>query len=157
MLHADGQYAPECIEALLAPLARGEADLVFGSRLAGAPLAGHMPLHRFVGNKALTGLANLLLDWHLSEFHSGYRAYRCAALRTLPLARLADDYEFDVEILILFRERGLRVEEMPIPTHYGEEQSHINVWRTGVAILGVLSEYALHRWGLRHSPKFDLA
>jgi glycosyltransferase involved in cell wall biosynthesis len=154
MLHADAQYAPELLAQIIGPVERGEADLCFGSRLAGDALAGHMPLHRFLGNKALTGLANLVLGWRLTEFHSGYRAYRCAALARLPLERNAGYYQFDVEILIQCRVFGLRVTEVAIPTHYGDEDNHLNVWRTGLAILAILGEYLLHRSGLRRCDKY---
>lgn len=154
MLHADAQYAPELIDRVAGPVERGEADMCFGSRLAGDALAGNMPLHRYWGNKFLTALANLVLGWRLTEFHSGYRAYRCAALTRLPLERNAGYYHFDVEILIQCRAFGLRVVEVPIPTHYGDEDNHLNVWRTGLSILAILFEYLLHRLGLRRSAKY---
>jgi glycosyltransferase involved in cell wall biosynthesis len=155
MLHADGQYAPELLDTIVEPLCSGAADMSFGSRLAGDPLAGNMPMHRLLGNKFLTGLANLLLGWNLTEFHSGYRAYRCDALARLPLERNAGYYHFDVEILIQCRVFGLRVVEVPIPTHYGDEDNHLNIWRTGFSILGVLGEYALHRTGLQRCEKYQ--
>ena len=86
MLHADGQYAPEVLPQLLEPLERDEADMVFGSRMAngGDPLAGGMPLYKFVGNKILTWIENRITGMKLSEFHSGYRLYSCAALKKFP-------------------------------------------------------------------------
>lgn len=155
MLHADGQYAPELIDRVAGPVERNEADMCFGSRLAGDALAGNMPLHRFLGNKFLTALANLVLGWKLTEFHSGYRAYRCDALARLPLERNAGYYHFDVEILIQCRAFGLRVAEVPIPTHYGDEDNHLNVWRTGFSILAILFEYLLHRLGIRRCAKYE--
>ena len=154
MLHADAQYAPELLNAITGPVERGEADMCFGSRLAGDALAGNMPLHRYLGNKFLTGIANFVLGWRLTEFHSGYRAYRCDALARLPLERNAGYYHFDVEILIQCRVFGLRVVEVPIPTHYGDEENHLNVWRTGLSILAILGEYVLHKLGLRQCAKY---
>jgi|CXWL01.1.fsa_nt_gi glycosyltransferase involved in cell wall biosynthesis len=154
MLHADGQYAPELLDRISGPVERDEADMCFGSRLAGDPLAGNMPLLRYLGNKFLTGLANLALGWRLSEYHSGYRAYRCEALARLPLERNAGYYHFDVEILIQCKVFGLRVVERPIPTHYGDEENHLNVWRTGFSILAILFEYLLHRTGVRSCAKY---
>jgi glycosyltransferase involved in cell wall biosynthesis len=154
MLHADGQYAPELIDRISGPVERNEVDLCFGSRLAGDALAGNMPLHRYLGNKFLTALANRVLGWRLTEFHSGYRAYRCDALARLPLERNASYYHFDVEILIQCRAFGLRVAEVPIPTHYGDEDNHLNVWRTGFSILAILFEYLLHRTGLKPCAKY---
>jgi glycosyltransferase involved in cell wall biosynthesis len=155
MLHSDGQYAPEQLPEILAPLEANQADMVFGSRLTGRPLEGGMPLHRFLGNTALTGIANLTLGWKLSEFHSGYRAYRCAALSQIPYRLCADYYHFDVEILIQFKIGELRVMEIPIPTHYGDEENHINVWRTGLSILLTLGEYLCSKAGLRRIDKFN--
>jgi len=98
MLHGDAQYAPEKISYLLEPLENGEADMVFGSRIAGLPLSGGMPLHRFLGNKFLTALQNYVLDWDLSEYHSGFRVFSCAALRQIPFQACSDFYHFDTEI-----------------------------------------------------------
>lgn len=155
MLHADGQYPPEQLSDLIEPLLSNRADMTFGSRIAGKPLQGGMPLHRFLGNKALTKLGNILLDWNLTEFHSGFRAYRCDALAHVPFERNANDYHFDVDILIQFRHKNLRVAEITIPTHYGTEKSYLNVWQTGPAIIGSMGEYFLHSKGLRRSSRFD--
>lgn len=86
MLHADGQYAPEVMAALLKPLVEGKADMVFGTRMAKGcrPIQEGMPLHRFLVNRALTAIENVLTGMRLSEFHSGYRAYDCLALERLP-------------------------------------------------------------------------
>jgi glycosyltransferase involved in cell wall biosynthesis len=83
LVHGDGQYAPECLPELVRPLADGQADAVFGSRMleGGGALRGGMPLYKFVGNKILTTTQNRLLHAHLSEFHSGYRVYSVDALR----------------------------------------------------------------------------
>jgi len=156
MLHADGQYAPEQIEQILGPCERGEADMVFGSRLAGDPLKGSMPLIRFLGNHFLTSLANFVLHWNLTEYHSGYRAYRVDALRRIPFHLNADYFHFDVDILLQLKCAGLRVAEVPIPTHYGDETSHLNVWRTGFSILGILAEYVFHAIGLRKIAKLNV-
>lgn len=156
MLHGDAQYAPEKLDAILEPCESDQADMVFGSRLAGDPLAGGMPLHRYWGNRFLTALANLALRWNLTEYHSGYRAYRVDALKRVPFERNADYYHFDMEILIQFRAARLRVVEIPIPTHYGDEKSYLNVWRTGFSILGVIAEYLLHVSRLKQTPKFEV-
>ena len=156
MLHGDAQYAPEKISYLLEPLENGEADMVFGSRIAGLPLSGGMPLHRFLGNKFLTALQNYVLDWDLSEYHSGFRVFSCAALRQIPFQACSDFYHFDTEILVQFKLKGLRVIERPIPTHYGTERSYVNVWRYGFDILYTLIEYLLHKKGIRRVKKFEI-
>lgn len=156
MLHADGQYPPEMIDQLIAPLLDGQAELTFGSRLTGDPRAGGMPLYRLIGNKLLSGLANLVLRWNLSEYHSGYRAYDCRALARIPYEHCADYYHFDVDLLIQFRIAGLRVSEITIPTHYGDEDCHQNTLRTGVSILKTLGDYLLHRMAIARVDRFDV-
>ncbi len=151
MLHGDAQYAPELIGKLLTPILTGEADMVFGSRMAGDPRAGGMPLIRYLGNRFLTTIQNLLLGTSISEFHSGYRVYSVDALKKVPFERLSSDYHFDTEILILFVHKGLRIRELPIPTFYGEEKNYVNIWKYGIQVLVTTASYALHRRGLRRS------
>jgi glycosyltransferase involved in cell wall biosynthesis len=157
MLHGDAQYAPEKIAYLLEPFEKGEADMVFGSRIAGLPLEGGMPLHRYLGNRFLTAVENYVLDWNLTEYHSGFRVFSCTALAQVPFHLCSDDYHFDTEILVQFRLKGLRVVERPIPTHYGNERSYVNVWRYGLQVLYTMAEYVLHRKGVRRVQKFDIA
>src|SRR5215472_9227046 len=116
LLHGDGQYAPECLPALLEPLAKGEAAAVFGSRMLtrGAALKGGMPLYKFIGNKILTWCQNRLLRTAFSEFHSGYRVYSTAALKKIPFDRNTNDFHFDTEIIIQLLIAGMRVRELPI-------------------------------------------
>ncbi|MCL7985652.1 MAG: glycosyltransferase family 2 protein, partial [marine benthic group bacterium] len=119
LLHGDGQYAPEKIPELLAPLQRGEADAVFGSRMMdkGGAIAGGMPLYKFVGNKILSWTQNGLLRASLSEFHSGFRAYSVSALRKIPFHQNANGFHFDTEIIIQLLLAGCRISEVPIPTY----------------------------------------
>ncbi|WP_217630377.1 glycosyltransferase [Nocardioides exalbidus] len=128
LLHGDGQYAPECVEDLVTPLVRGEADAVFGSRMLekGGAMAGGMPAYKYAGNKILTGLQNALTGQHLSEWHSGYRAYRTDALTDLDLASYSDDFDFDTEIILGLIRAGKRIAEVPIPTYYGDEICYVN-------------------------------
>ncbi len=123
MLHGDGQYAPECLEEMVAPLERGEADAVLGSRMMekGAARRGGMPLYKHLGNRALTVFENTMLGTSLTEFHSGYRAYSVRALRRIPFEQNSDDFDFDTEIIIQLHAAGLRITETPIPTYYGDE------------------------------------
>lgn len=156
MLHGDAQYAPEKISYLLEPFEKGEADMVFGSRMAGLPLKGGMPLHRFLGNKFLTAVENYVLDWDLSEYHSGFRVFNCTALKRVPFESCSDYYHFDTEILVQFKLKGLRVLERPIPTYYGSERSYVNVWRYGLHVLHTMGEYILHKKGIRRTAKFNI-
>lgn len=128
LLHADGQYAPEVMQRLLTPLEAGQAEMVMGSRMLepGAALRGHMPLYKYVGNKILTAIQNRLLGTRFSEFHSGYRAYSCHALRTIDLDRLTNSWHFDTQIILEFLRHRYRIVEVPIPTYYGDEICHVN-------------------------------
>jgi len=128
LLHGDGQYAPEVMQELLTPLENGTADMVMGSRMMipGAALRGNMPLYKYVGNKVLTWMENRLAGLHLSEFHSGYRAYSVQALRQIPLDRMTWNWHFDTQIILEFLREGLRIREVPIPTYYGGEICHVN-------------------------------
>src|SRR5690348_88434 len=102
LLHGDGQYAPECLQSMVAPLERGEADAVFGSRMLerGASRRGGMPAYKWLGNRILTRIENSMLGSNLSEFHSGYRAYNVAALAELPFENNSDGFDFDTQIIV---------------------------------------------------------
>lgn len=155
MLHGDAQYAPEMIPMLLEPFKNNEADMVFGSRMKGNPLKGGMPLYKFIGNKFLTFAENKVLGLNLSEYHSGYRVYSCNALKKIPFHLLSNDFHFDTEILVQFRIGGLRIAEMPIPTHYGDERCYVNVVSYGLNVLKTIFEYWLHSRGFIKVRKFD--
>ena len=158
MLHADGQYAPEVLPQLLAPLERGEADMVFGSRMAqgGDPLAGGMPLYKFTGNKILTWLENRITGMKLSEFHSGYRLYSCAALKKVPFKQNSNEWHFDTEILIQFHEARLRICERPIPTYYGDEICYVNGIGYAFNCLRTAIGYRLHKAKLSYDARYDI-
>jgi hypothetical protein len=110
-----------------------------------------MPLHRYLGNRALTTFQNIFLGTRLSEFHSGYRVYSVEALKKVPFERLSSDYHFDTEIIILFIRNKLKISERPIPTHYGDEENYVNIWKYGLDVLITTASYFLHRIGVRKS------
>src|SRR5581483_10936512 len=119
LLHGDGQYAPELLSTMYAPLVRGEADAVFGSRMMkdfGGPLRGGMPFYKYLGNRLLTAFENRALGLNLTEFHSGYRAYDLHALAEIKLDNLTNDFHFDTEIIIKLHHQNFRIVEVPIPT-----------------------------------------
>jgi glycosyltransferase involved in cell wall biosynthesis len=129
LLHGDGQYAPEILAHLYHPIVTGQADAVFGSRMMkdyGGPLKGGMPLYKFVGNRILTTLENRSLGMHLTEFHSGYRAYSLHALRQIDMEAMTDDFHYDTEIIIKLHHQGFRITEVPIPTYYGDELCYVD-------------------------------
>ena len=118
LLHGDGQYAPECLPDLVAPLTERRADACFGSRMLppGGALAGGMPMYKYVGNRVLSWFQNRMLRTQMSEFHSGYRAYTVSALRQIPFDRNSDYFHFDTEIIVQLVIAGARIIEVPIPT-----------------------------------------
>lgn len=143
LLHADGQYAPELMERLLAPILRGEADIVLGSRMLRKweALRGGMPLYKFLGNVFFTLIENLAYGLRLSEYHSGYIAYDRGALQRIPFERLTDAFHFDGQMLMLGAKTGLRVAEVAIPTHYGNEISHLRAFRYGLEVFETILSY----------------
>src|SRR5690606_28720113 len=149
MLHGDGQYAPEKLPDMVAPLERGEADAVFGSRMLqpGAARRGGMPLYKYVGNKILTRIENDVDGTNLSEWLSGYRAYSVAALRDVPFERNDDDFNFDTQIIVRLHEAGKRIVEIPIPTFYGDEICYVNGLRYARLITRDVLRYRLHQMG----------
>jgi len=128
LVHGDGQYAPEALPLLLEPLIKGEADMVFGSRMSTRfeALKGGMPLYKFVGNRILTACQNRLSGLSLSEYHSGYRLYSMEAMRQIPFQSFTNTWHFDTQIILAMAERNLRIVERPIPTYYGDEICHVN-------------------------------
>ena len=159
MLHGDGQYAPEELPALVAPLAEGRADAVFGSRMMtrlGA-LRGGMPLYKYAGNRILTGLQNLMLGTSLTEFHSGYRVYSVHALEKIPFALNTNVFHFDTEIIIQLLNAGQRILELPIPTYYGQEICRVNGMKYATDVLVATLQNAAHRAGLLYQRRFDVA
>lgn len=158
LLHGDGQYAPEKLQDLVDPVARGEADAVFGSRMMtrGGALGGGMPLYKFVGNKILTTFQNLVLGLELSEFHSGYRVYSVPGLAKIPFEYNANDFHFDTEIIIQLLAARLRILEVPIPTFYGDEISHVNGMKYAYQVVRSTLAYWLHRKGIFYRYNFDV-
>ncbi len=128
LVHGDGQYAPEELARMTAPIEQGRADLVMGSRMLrrGGALRGGMPLYKFVGNKVLTFTQNRLAGVRLSEWHSGYRAFRVSLLAAVPFETNSDVFDFDTQIILQVLEAGGRIEEIDIPTFYGDEVSYVN-------------------------------
>jgi glycosyltransferase involved in cell wall biosynthesis len=142
ILHADGQYSPEKLPELLAPLAAGTADLVQGSRmLGGGALAGGMPFYKYAANRVLTVIENRAFGMNLAEFHSGYMLYARSALAAIPFGRLSESFDFDLEMLVCARILGLRIAEVAIPTIYADEVSHLKPIAYGLDVLRVVRRY----------------
>lgn len=140
LLHADGQYAPEEMERLYQPLVNETADIVLGSRMKEKlnALKGGMPKYKWVANICLTKLENIAYGMNLSEYHSGYMLYSKKALMTIPFEKLSNTFHFDGEMLLMAGKCKLRVADLPIPTHYGDEESHLKPIQYGFEVLGVI-------------------
>ncbi len=149
LLHGDGQYAPECLPEIVAPLERGECDAVFGSRMMtpGAARRGGMPMYKWLGNRVLTGIENAALRSRLTEFHSGYRAYSVAALTRIPFENNTDEFDFDTQIIIQLLDQGERILEIPIPTYYGDEISYVKGMKYARDVVRDVVQYRLTKMG----------
>ena len=151
LLHGDGQYAPEALPEMVAPLVDPlyEADVVLGSRMMrpGDALKGGMPRYKYAGNRILTAVQNRLTDLDLSEWHSGYRAFSVPALAGIPLDQCSDGFDFDTEVLLHLYDAGARIKEIPIPTYYGDEISHVNGMRYAFDVVADVVRYRAHKIG----------
>ncbi len=158
MLHPDYQYSPTLVTAMASMIASGHYDAVLASRILGrGALAGGMPLYKYVFNRLLTLLENILLAHKLSEYHTGYRAWSAEVLSTLPLLACSDDFVFDNQMIAQAIHFGFRIGEISCPTRYFAEASSINLRRSIVYGLGVLRTaltFRLHRMRLLRSPLF---
>jgi glycosyltransferase involved in cell wall biosynthesis len=144
LLHGDGQYAPEILAQMYEPIVNGDADAIFGSRMMpkyGGPTRGGMPFYKLVGNRVLTFLGNSVLGTHLSEFHSGYRAYSLDALRQVDFSNMTDEFHFDTEIIIKLHHQGFRILEIPIPTFYGWEICYVDGMKYARNVVRALYRY----------------
>ena len=158
MLHPDYQYSPRLITAMAAMLASDHYDAVLASRILGrGAIEGGMPRYKYVANRALTFIQNVLMRSKLSEYHSGYRAWTRRVLEDLPLDRCSDDFVFDNQMLAQAIHFGFRIGEISCPTKYFAEASSINLQRSIVYGLGVLRtavDFRLNRMGLRSHALF---
>jgi glycosyltransferase involved in cell wall biosynthesis len=159
MLHPDGQYEPQLLPRMAQPIIDGEADMVLGSRFAepGAARAGGMPLYKFVANRFLTTVENRVLGTHLSELHTGYRAYSRELLLTVPFLRNSLDFSFDSELIMQAVHFGFRITEVPARSRYFNDASSVS-FKPGVVYgtktLWSAARYVFHRAGVLRSRKF---
>jgi glycosyltransferase involved in cell wall biosynthesis len=159
MLHPDGQYEPSLIPRMVEPILRGEADMVLGSRLT-RPEAWRtigMPRYKFMANRGLTRIENLVLGTTLSELHTGYRAYSRRLLLTVPFLRNSIDFVFDSEMVMQAVQFGFRIVEVPANTRYFPEASSASLGQSvvyGIKTLLTAARLVLHRTGAWRSKKF---
>src|SRR5258706_4884443 len=158
MIHPDYQYTPKLIPAMTSIIANGLHPCVLGSRIFGGyALEGGMPLWKYLANRCLTFLENILLGAKLSEYHTGYRAFSREILEQLHLAENSDDFVFDNQMLAQIFWNHFTIAEVSCPTKYFAEASSINLRRSikyGFGCLGTGLRYRLAKMGLRGSQLF---
>jgi len=158
MLHPDYQYTPKLIHSLSYTIANGLYPVMMASRILGkGALKGGMPMIKYIANRALTLIQNILLKQKLSEYHSGYRAFSANVLRSIKYNRNSDDFVFDNEMIAQIFYAGYEIGEVTCPTKYFEEASSINMMRSSIYGLGVLRVsfvYRLCKWGLMKSKLY---
>ncbi len=152
MIHPDYQYDPRVIPFALGFLSTGICDIIVGSRIRTRreALEGGMPLYKYISNRFLTVVENLVLGQNLGDFHSGFRVYRREVLERIDYHRNSDDFVFDTEFLTQAIFLGFRVGDIPVPTRYFPEASSIDFRRSvkyGIQTLGVMLKYILQRTG----------
>lgn len=160
MVHPDYQYSPKLVHAMAAMLTSAHYDIVLASRIIGDQISRKlsMPRWRYLANRILTYFANILLNYKLSEYHTGYRAYSKEALDTLTFERFSNDFIFDNELLIQSIHRGLRIGEISCPTRYDTSSSSINLQRSikyGFGVVALACRFRLNRIGIYNSSFFS--
>ena len=159
MVHPDYQYDPTLLPEIIRPIQEGQADVVLGSRLMGVhPMSQGMPWWKYSANRFLTQLENLVFGLSLSEYHTGYRAFRRDVLEAVNLQMNSDRFIFDQEILAQVVSLGLRITEVPVPTRYFAQASSATFVQSciyGSSILWVLARYVLHRSGILRQLQFE--
>lgn len=156
MLHPDYQYTPLLVPAMVMPIAHGVYDVMIGSRiLQHGALRGGMPVYKYIANRGLTFIQNLMIGAKFSEFHTGYRAYSREALESIPFMDNDDDFIFDNEVLCQLVYADRRIGEVSCPTLYADDSSSINFTRSckyGLGVLRCSAETLLHRLDWRQAP-----
>ncbi len=159
MLHPDYQYTPKLIPTMVTLLTSGLYDIVLASRiLGGKAIEGGMPLHKFISNRILTFVQNLLTGMKLSEYHTGYRAYTKELLQVVPFKQNSDDFIFDNQLLLQAHFYDFRIAEVTCPTSYFPEASSINFARSVLYALGCLwysFVYIAAKFGFKNSKIFQ--
>lgn len=159
MLHPDYQYTPKLITAMASLMAEGLFDCVLGSRILGVGARkGGMPLYKYISNRVLTLLQNIIIGYKLSEYHTGYRGFTREVLQKLPLTDNSDNFIFDNQMLAQIIYAGYSIGEITCPTRYMDDSSSISFRNSTVYGFGVLKVsmlFRLTRWGIIRSPLFS--
>jgi len=152
MLHPDYQYTPKLIPAMANLLASGLYHVVLGSRILGkGALAGGMPMIKYISNRGLTLIQNILMNAKLSEYHTGYRAFTREVLEAVNYNANSDNFVFDNQMLAQIWYAGFEIAEITCPTKYFDDASSINLKNSTIYALGVLKtslQFRLQKWGM---------
>ena len=152
MLHPDYQYTPKLIPSMVNIIGEGLYPVVLGSRIIGkGALAGGMPRYKYIANRLLTLTQNLLVNYKLTEYHTGYRAFHADVLRKINFNGNSDDFVFDNEMLSQIIYQGYHIAEISCPTKYFKEASSINFLRSvkyGLGVLRVSFTHLFSKWGI---------
>ncbi len=158
MVHPDYQYDPTLLPELVRPIEEGQYDVVFGSRMKGmSAFKQGMPWWKYISNIFLTRLENQVFGLQLSEYHTGYRAYRREVLESVNFLANSDKFIFDQEIVAQFVAGDFRIGDIHVPTRYFPEASSASFVASviyGLGILGLLFRYSLHKAGIWRSFQF---
>jgi glycosyltransferase involved in cell wall biosynthesis len=159
MIHPDYQYDARLLPLLTGFIDAGICDVVLGSRIRSRQeaLAGGMPAWKYLANRVLTVIENVVLGQNLGDFHSGLRVYARAVLETIPFEANSDDFVFDSQFLVQAAHFGFRIGDVPVPARYFAEASSIDFRRSvgyGLGTLWALVRYVAHRAGIARSPLF---
>lgn len=159
MLHPDYQYSPKLLHAMISMLTSGHYDVVIASRILGkSALKGGMPFYKYIANRGLTFIQNILLNSKLSEYHTGYRGWTKEVLESLHLENCSNDFIFDNQMLVQVINYNFRIGEISCPTKYFKEASSINLKRSiiyGLGVLRISIEYRLYKLGLISNKLFE--
>lgn len=159
MIHPDYQYDSRLTSLLTGFIEAGVCDVILGSRIRTRreALGSGMPVYKYIANRVLTLVENVVLGQNLGECHSGFRAYSRRVLETIPYHANSDDFVFDSQFLVQAVHFGFRLGDVPVPVRYMPEASSINFRRSvtyGLGTLWTLVRYLFHRIGLRRDPLF---
>ena len=160
MLHPDYQYTPKLIHSMCYLIANEVYEVVFGSRILGrGALKGGMPVYKYIANRILTLIQNILMNQKLSEYHTGFRAFSANVLRSIDYNGNSDDFVFDNQMIAQIFYAGFDIAEITCPTKYFDDASSINFMRSSIYGIGVLKTslaYLLQKIGLANVRMFRL-
>ncbi len=132
MIHPDYQYDPKRLSDLIEPIKEKKFDIMLGTRIRTRKeaIVGGMPSYKYLGNRLLTSIQNIILDTNLSEFHTGFRAFTRESLKKIPFSKFSDDFVFDQQVLIWAIRKKIKVGEIPVKTRYKKDSSSISPFKS---------------------------